>query len=142
MHRDTPTAFFSKTFDEATSLLIEARDYIALEERADRGELESMGRLRLTCETTRLTSRITHIMAWLFGRKAVFTGEITLLEATRPPYRLERNEILADGNTTAYEGLPEMLVDLMNRSHRLYIRVSRLDELVQRDMDGRPTYGG
>ncbi len=32
---EAPTAFFSKTYDEATGLLVEARDYLAAEERGD-----------------------------------------------------------------------------------------------------------
>ncbi|MCZ6447809.1 MAG: DUF1465 family protein [Alphaproteobacteria bacterium] len=129
---EAPTAFFSKTYDEATGLLMEARDYLATEEHVDRAGLGLGDRLRLTCETIRLTARLTHIMAWLLARRAVFAGELTPVEATCPPYLLARNETLADGDPTAYENLPEILSELMDRSHRLYIRVARLDQLAQR----------
>ena len=135
-----PTAFFSKTYDEATGLLLEARDYLASQEHADRTLLEVADRLRLTCETTRLTSRLTHIMAWLLARRAVIAGELTMVEAARPPYLLERNETLADGDPTAYQNLPEVLSDLMDRSHRLYIRVARLDEQAQRIAHAGPPW--
>ncbi|MDX1484040.1 MAG: DUF1465 family protein [Alphaproteobacteria bacterium] len=138
MQGETPTAFFSKTYDEATSLLIEARDYIAAEESLDRRELAPADRLRLALETSRLTSRLTHVMAWLLARKAVFAGELTPAEAAEPPYVLERNEILAADEAAQHENLPETLSDLMVRSHRLYIRVSRLDELVRRGAFATP----
>ena len=129
---ETPTAFFSRTYDEATGLLMEARDYLAAEERGDRARLAVGDRWRLTCETTRLTSRLTHIMAWLLARRAVFAGELTPVEAAGPPYLLERNETLVDGDPTAYENLSKNLSRLMDRSHQLYIRVARLDDLAQR----------
>ncbi len=138
---EAPTAFFSKTYDEATSLLVEARDYLAAEERGDRARLEVGDRLRLTCETTRLTSRLTHIMAWLLARRAIFAGELTAVEAACPPYLLERDETLADGDPTAYQNLPKNLSRLMDRSHRLYIRVARLDDLARRTVHQGPPWG-
>ena len=141
MQDETPTAFFSKTYDEATGLLVAARDYLAAHEQADRARLEVGDRLRLTCEATRLTSRLTHIMAWLLARKAVFAGELTQEAAVRPPYLLERNETLADGDPTAYENLPKSLSQLMDRSHRLYVRVARLDELARRTAHQGPPWG-
>lgn len=141
MHDETPTAFFSSTYDEATGLLVEARDYLATEEQADRARLALADRLRLTCEATRLTSRLTHIMSWLLARKAVFAGELTREEAVRPPYLFERNETLADGDPKAYENLPEILSQLMDRSHRLYVRVARLDDLAQRTVHVGPPWG-
>lgn len=138
MQGETATAFFDKTYEEAQQLLIEARDYIATEEKADLAELLPGDRLRLSRETCRLTSRITNIMSWFFARKAVLAGEITPYEAMEPPYVLERDEILADGDPAAYEDLPEMLMELMERSHRLYIRVVRLDEMVRQGAGAGP----
>jgi regulator of CtrA degradation len=141
MQDETHTAFFSRTYEEATGLLVEARDYLATEEHADRARLGLGDRLRLTCEASRLTSRLTNIMAWLLARKAVFAGELTRAEAVRPPYQFERNETLADGDPTAYKNLSENLSELMDRSHRLYIRVARLDEIARRTAHQGPPWG-
>jgi len=138
MMGEAATAFFEKTYEEATDLLVEARDYIAIEEKADLEQMIASDRLRLSRETTRLTARLTTIMAWLLARKAVLAGELTQAEAATPPYVLERNLTLADGDPEAYENLPELLSDLMDRSHRLYIRVTRLDELVQSGIGTHP----
>ncbi len=138
MMGEAATAFFEKTYEEATDLLVEARDYIAIEEKADLEQMIASDRLRLSRETTRLTARLTTIMAWLLARRAVLAGELTQAEAASPPYLLERNTTLADGDPEAYEDLPELLSDLMDRSHRLYIRVTRLDELVQSGIGTHP----
>ena len=141
MQDETHTAFFSRTYEEATGLLVEARDYLATQERADRDHLGLGDRLRLTCEASRLTSRLAHIMAWLLTRKAVFAGELTRAEAVRPPHLLERTETLADGDPTAYKNLPEHFSELMDRSHRLYVRVARLDDLARRTAHQGPPWG-
>lgn len=138
MMGDAETAFFEKTYEEATNLLVEAREYIDIEEKADLEQLIASDRLRLTRETTRLTARLTTVMAWLLTRKAVLAGELTQAEAAKPPYLLERNKILADGDPAAYDNLPELLSELMERSHRLYVRVTRLDELVQSGIGTQP----
>jgi regulator of CtrA degradation len=130
----TATAFFGRTYDEAFALLVEARDYIARTESIERDFVDVGGRARMAVETTRLTARLTHIMAWLLARKAVHAGEISPEEGARPPYTLDRNESLAgEGDMT--DVLPPGLESLLDRSQRLYIRVSRLDEMLRRDHD-------
>jgi regulator of CtrA degradation len=128
------TAFFGRTYDEAFALLVEARDYIARTEPIERDFVDVASRARMAVETTRLTARLTHIMAWLLARKAVHAGEISPEEGARPPYILDRNEELA-GEGKMTDILPPGLESLLDRSQRLYIRVSRLDEMVRRDFD-------
>jgi regulator of CtrA degradation len=129
------TAFFGKTYGEAMSLLVEARNYLAYLEPVDRAKLEPIDRLHLCCETMRLTARLTHVMAWLLAQKAVHAGEITLAEAAAEPFAL-------GGRTTCLDEHPGVtaigdawLNTLLDRSRRLYIRVSRLDEMVRREAD-------
>ena len=129
-----PTAFFGRTYDEAFALLEEARDYVAHGQRLECRDVDTPVRARVALETTRMTSRLIHVMAWLLARKAVHAGEITPEEAIRPPYAFERRELLAgDDDRLAAAPLPPMLENLTERSHRLYIRVSRLDELARRE---------
>jgi len=130
---EAATAFFDRTYDETFDLLIEARDYIARGQQVDCQYVTVGGQARMAVETSRLTSRLTHVMAWLLARRAVQAGEITPAEAARPPYTLERSERLAGDDDPLGEVLPPALESLMERSQRLYVRVSRLDELVRRD---------
>jgi regulator of CtrA degradation len=129
-----PTAFFNKTYDETIALLYEARNYVAATRRSGPTE-QPTDRLRVSCETMRLTARLTQIMAWLLGQKAVHAGEMTmeqLVDEHQP--LLDVAVCMEDGETQA-EGLPAALRELLDRTHRLYIRVARLDEMVRRRLD-------
>lgn len=127
------TAFFNKTYDEAFALLVEARNYVAHEQPADGAAADLWGRARISLETTRLTSRLGHVMAWLLARKAVHAGEIGRAAAGMPPYVLDYDELIAANEGPLSAPLPPRLESLMARSQRLYTRVTRLDELVRRD---------
>ena len=124
------TEFFGKTYGEAMSLLVEARDYLAHREPLDRGALVMEERLRLCSETMRLTSRLTQIMAWLMTQRAVYEEEITPERALDGHDPLAALEICMRDD--ALDKLPQRLSSLLERSHRLYIRVARLDELARR----------
>jgi len=127
------TAFFSKTYDEAYGLLVEARNYVAYEEVADRAHLDVFTRLRLSCETSRLTARITHIMSWLLFQKAVYAGELTREDLAKAEYRLGGESVCFDEGGIWSDKLPPRLLDLLDRSRRLYVRVARLDSLLTAD---------
>lgn len=128
-----PTAFFGRTYDEAFALLVEARDYVAYEEAFDRENLDLFQRLIMSCETTRLTARLTHIMSWLLFQKAVYVGEIGRSFSERTRCRLSGHRVCLDDSAEVERVLPPRLLTLLDRSRRLYLRVARLDELSVRD---------
>jgi regulator of CtrA degradation len=122
--------FFDRTFDEAMALLVEARGYLL--ERQYRGSegLPPRDQLVASCETMRLTSRLAQVMAWLLVQKAVHAGEIDAAAADEPNRRLGGHEICAETGPWDVSGLPRRLLQLLDRSHALYNRVARLDEMV------------
>jgi regulator of CtrA degradation len=122
--------FFGKTYGEAMSLLIEARDYLTHREPIDRSALVAEDRLRVCSETMRLTSRLMQVMAWLLAQRAVYEGEISQDRALEGHGALAGVEICMRDEGT--ENLPQRLASLLDRSRRLYIRVARLDELARR----------
>lgn len=127
------TAFFGRTYDEAMGLLIEARNYVIADDLRPPAAAQPADRLILCCETMRLTARLTHVMAWLLAQKAVHAGEITLAEAAAEPFALGgRTTCLSEHPGIAALG-DDWLTGLLDRSLRLYIRVSRLDEMVRRE---------
>jgi regulator of CtrA degradation len=128
------TAFFERTYDEAWVLLRETRDYLAYSERRVLKGLQAMDRLRFARESTRLTARLTDIMAWLLAQKAVAAGELAPHELASARHRLLRSEACLDDRGRREGVLPRGLDGLMERSHRLYLRISRLDELLARDI--------
>lgn len=126
------TAFFGRTYGEAMILLVEARNYLAYLEPADRAKLEPIDRLRLCCETMRLTARLTQIMAWLLAQRAVHAGEMTCDEALADPQTLADLDVCMRDSDFDTAVLPPRLVRLLDRSQHLYVRVARLDEFARR----------
>ena len=129
------TAFFGKTYGEAMSLLVEARNYLAYLEPVDRAGLVPMQRLRLCCETMRLTARLTQIMAWLLAQRAVHEGEITQDEALADPHALADLDVCMEEADLAGSELPDRLVRLLDRSRHLYVRVARLDGMARQQIN-------
>jgi regulator of CtrA degradation len=127
---ETATAFFSRTYDEAFELLVEARNYVAFEEHGDRENLGLFDRLTMSCETMRMTARITHVMSWLLFQKAVHAGEIAMGPPVPDEVRLGGHHVCM----TEEEGgeFPPRLSALLDRSRKLYVRVARLDQLMAR----------
>ena len=125
--------YFDKTLEEAMSLTCEARDYLAFQEKTDLAQLSPVGRMAASCESMRMTARMTQVVAWLLVQKAVHAGDITRAEAVEPKYRLAGQEVCGDVEPLTAEPLPERLIELLTRSHQLYQRVVRLDAM----LDGR-----
>jgi regulator of CtrA degradation len=127
-----PTAFFNRTYDETMALLVEARNYIACQEAADQRGLPPAVRLQVSYETLRVTSRLTQVMAWLLAQKAVHAGELTIQQLASEEFALSGGTVCTDPSGPDNDQLPMGLRSLLERSHKLYERVSRLDEQVRR----------
>ena len=130
---DQTVAYCDTTFEEAMSLTREARDYLAYQEKVDLAKLSPVARMSASCETMRMTARMTQVIAWLLVQKAVHAGDITREEAAEPKYRLSGQEVCDNVEPLAAGPLPERLVELLERSHHLYQRIARLDAM----LDGR-----
>lgn len=125
------TAFFSRTYDEAQGLTVEARDYARDEYECSR-ESPGVSLLR-SLESLRMTTRITQIMAWLLFQRAVHAGELTPQQAAAVPNRLGGQDICHDRHGESMADLPPAFRDLLLRSRKLYQRIARLDEMIARD---------
>ena len=125
------TTFFYRTYDEALSLLTEARNYVAGLYIHEAGSFSATLRMAQCCETMRLTARLTHVMAWLLAQRAVYAGEITLEESVSEKFCLGGRSICLE--ESHYLGCidDKSLGALLDRSLRLYIRISRLDMMVK-----------
>ena len=126
---DTTVAFFDSTFDEALALTREARDYLTHREPLERERMTPNDRMLASCEAMRLTSRLTQVMAWLLVQKAVHAGEMTREEAKAEEFRLAGKSVCEETRHPVDGSLQPRLAELLQRSHQLYQRVSRLDAL-------------
>lgn len=124
------TAFFARLYDEALALVRETRDYVAARGRDESRALPPAGGLAYSVETMRLTTRLTHIMAWLLMQRALAEGELAHDDAAAD-LRLGGADICL-GEQPLEAELPAALADLMRRSERLFRRIQRLDDMVAR----------
>jgi regulator of CtrA degradation len=122
--------FFRRTYDEALALVEEARNYVAYVEPKERRRLQIGARLGVSCESMRVTSRLTQVMAWLLMQRAVAAGEISQAEAVSNDNRLGAQDVCLTERTYKADDLPKSLESLMARSLNLYIRVSRLENQI------------
>jgi len=130
-----PTAFFNKTYEEAMNLLVEMRDYIAHAEPQDRSGLSPIEGARLCGASLRATARLTQIMAWLLAQKAIHAGELDTADAVARHGPLAAIDVCMTGERAEETaGLPSYFLDILERSHRLYVRVARLDDMVRRQI--------
>lgn len=123
--------FFRKNYDEAMSLLIEARNYIAFQEAKDLAGLSPEFRLLVSQETMRVTCRMTQIMAWMLCQRGWREGEIDEDEAMDEDNRLGGESVCLDDRFTEDERLPRSIQSLLARSYSLYLRVQRLDAMMR-----------
>lgn len=126
-------AFFGGTYDEAMTLMVEARNYMSFVEQRERRKLEAMAGLRMSCEAMRVTSRLTQVMAWLMMQRAIHDGEIEAAAALAEENRLSGTDVCLDESFGADETLPSGLRSLLTRSLHLYQRIARLEnQMLQR----------
>jgi regulator of CtrA degradation len=70
-------------------------------------------------------------MSWLLAQRAVFDGEMSEFDLVQQHQALAELEVCME-QVEALDHLPPYLANLLERTHRLYIRVARLDEMVRR----------
>lgn len=116
---------FARIFREGMALVEETANYLDGDGRKASKALPREAALAYAGASMRLTTLLMQIASWLLVLRAVREGEMELAEASDPKYRLEAG---AEWRSDFYsEGLPETLVGLMETTHQLYLRISRID---------------
>jgi regulator of CtrA degradation len=129
------TTFFSRTYDEALTLVVEARDYIAGNYGEERDRAHTFAQLTFDCEALRLTTRLTQVMAWLLHQRAIHEGEVPPESVRDAGNQLSGQAVCLHQEFEMLATLPAALRSLMERSLHLYERVARLDSMVRRDLN-------
>lgn len=130
MSNSLPLVFLNRTYDDAFTLTLEARHYLERGAEAEARDLLPLGRLIVTREITRLTARLTSVMAWCLTLRAVQAGEIEAAALAEERSRLTGKSVCFAEATPDTAEMPKRLGDLLARSRNLYLRVSRLDSLI------------
>ena len=115
---------FDRTFEEGMTLVEETAAYLDGAGRHDSKILSRNAALAYASESMRLTTRLMQVASWLLVQRAVKEGEMAAEAACADNYRLG----LESGDPAAIEDLPFGLVNLLQRSERLYERVRHLDK--------------
>src|SRR5277367_1977914 len=117
---------FDRTFQEGMELVEETASYLDGSGRQESKHLDRGAALGYASESMRLTTRLMQVASWLLVQRAVREGDMAPNLACDARYRLAA-ETAARRPDAPVEVLPIGLLDLLDRSERLYDRVMHLD---------------
>lgn len=124
--QDPKLLFLPSLFHEAMDIIFDSYEYFQVQDEQDDGQMPPYMRSLMSSEMSRITMRLTSVMAWLMARKAVCTGQISNEQACIE-YRIDGAELCLEHRTELETLLPEHMSELLKKSHALYARVWRLD---------------
>ena len=130
------SALFERTFQDGMSLVEDTAAYLDGAGRQEARMLARGAALAYANASMRLTTQLMQVASWLLVQRAVREGDMAALEACNARYRLSApvaEDLVADvegeGPSDAKApALPAGLLGLLERSRRLYERVSHLDK--------------
>lgn len=120
--------FLPGVFNETLALLFDAHHYFQARGVEEQMTMDAQSRPVYASEMTRITMRLTSVMAWIMVRRAIYAGRIEEEKAAQT-YRLDGDEICLEHLPDRLAVLPHYLGYLSDKSHELYERVHRLDNL-------------
>jgi regulator of CtrA degradation len=91
--------------------------------------LDRHGAIAYATESMRLTTRLMQLASWLL-LPAIAAGEMTGDEARKEKHRISLSDIGRGNPLIGSEQLPDALMDLVERSLRLHMRVQKLDAML------------
>src|SRR5579863_799590 len=106
------STLLDRTFDEGVALTLEARNYIAYHEQADRREYDLARCLHVGYQHTRVSARLIQVMTWLLAMKALLAGEISPDQFAAPQYALGGGDECENDSGGDAEDLPPGLRSL------------------------------
>lgn len=125
---DTQLLFLPGVFNETLSLLFDAHHYFQSRGSEEQASIEPSLRMNYSQEMTRVTMRLTSVMAWLMVRRAVYAGRIDEDKAA-DSYRLDGADVCLEQAPEVLANMPYYLNYLSARSHDVYTRIHRLDTM-------------
>lgn len=126
-----PESLVDATLEESVALTVEARNYIAYHEQADRRMFDLPQCLHVGYQHTRVSARLIQATSWLLAIKALLAGEITDEQFNSPQFILGGGDECLNPDGPELTELPQGLRSLLERSHKLYMRIRRLDSMVR-----------
>ncbi len=129
-YKNPNVLFMPGIFDETMRLLNEAHEYFFLFGEDDQKRIQENLKTLYSCEMSRITLRLSSVMAWIMIQRAVVSGKISADEAAHR-YALDFRDICLVDNRVLHGVLPSYVCLLLDRSLELYERVMRLDDNIR-----------
>ena len=129
IQEDGNLLFLPSLFHETIELVMTSYEYFEENDNMDADRIPPFMQSIYSTEMSRITMRLTSIMAWLMARKAVSTGQISAEEAEME-YALDGSDFCLNHNHELDDIVPYEMNELLVRSHAIYLRIWRLDQQI------------
>jgi len=126
---------FAKVFIDGMALVEETAAYLDGPGRKLSSTLAREASLTYAAWSMELTTRLMQAASWLVMQKAVRDGDMERGDATQKKYRISRDEPALDAKAQRFRGLPDVFLDLVERSEALFERICRLDAAIYGERD-------
>ena len=120
------SALFDRTFRDGMNLVEDTAAYLDGAGRQESRQLSRADAMVYASESMRLTTRLMRVASWLLVQRAVREGDMAPEAACESRYRLDAEDTSVS-EAEALHDLPLGLLELLDRSARLYDRVRHLD---------------
>jgi regulator of CtrA degradation len=119
---------FEKVFVDGMALVEETASYLDGPGRKLSSSLPREASLTYAAWSMELTTRLMQAASWLVMQKAVRDGDMHPNDAMQSKYRISREDPALDATAQRGRGLPDVFLDLVDRSENLFERICRLDQ--------------
>lgn len=121
---------FERVFVDGMALVEETASYLDGPGRKLSSSLAREASLTYAAWSMELTTRLMQAASWLVMQKAVRDGDMHPEDAMQPKYRISREDPALDASVQRGRGLPDIFLDLVERSENLFERICRLDQAI------------
>lgn len=128
---------FEKVFVDGMALVEETASYLDGPGRQLSQSLPREAGLTYAAWSMELTTRLMQAASWLVMQKAVRDGDMDRGDATQDKYRISREEPPLDTTAQRGKGMPDVFLDLVDRSENLFERICRLDAAIYKGEAGQ-----
>ena len=121
---------FEKVIVDGMALVEETASYLDGPGRKLSSTLPREASLTYAAWSMELTTRLMQAASWLVMQKAVKDGDMHPEDAMQTKYRISREDPALDATAQRGRGLPDIFLDLVERSENLFERICRLDQAI------------
>ncbi len=121
---------FEKVFTDGMALVEETASYLDGPGRQLSSNLPREAGLTYAAWSMELTTHLMQAASWLVMQKAVRDGDMDKSDAMQEKYRISREDPPLNASSQRGKGLPDIFLDLVERSEALFERICRLDEAI------------